>query len=67
MSAAAAIAEAIVGGLTAAGRLLEADRDSNVRLAIASMHAPLPDLAHDYREAMAERVAELDDTDDGGG
>ena len=71
MSAAAAIAEAIVGGLTAAGRLLEAERDSNVRLALASMHAPLPDLARDYREAMAGRVSELahepDDHDDGGG
>lgn len=63
MSAAAAIAEAIVGGLTAAGKLLASEREENIKTALASMHGPLPDLARDYREAMAERVSELAEDD----
>lgn len=59
MSAAAAIAEVIVAGLTEAGRLVLAEKESNVRLAIAAMHGALPDLAADYRSAVARREAEL--------
>lgn len=55
MSAAAAIAEAIVGGLTAAGKLLASEREENLRTALASMHGPLPDLALTYREEIAKR------------
>lgn len=58
-AAAVALAEAVVGGLTEAGRLVAAEREQNVRLAVAAMHGALPDLAADYRAALRQREAEL--------